>query len=153
MWGKGRASCLPGFDVNYVTKTRANLSIYSRKPWSIKIFVKLDFFTNVLVFWLYYSESISWLHQAIAKMWIFNWWWRLKNNFAIVIPRFSTTYVYVAQFAWVLMTKWKIYRRPWTLVFFRRLFGLFLRVSKTDKIMHNQRKMSIYSRFSSNLDF
>ena len=59
VWGKGRASCLPGFDVNYVTKTRANLSIYSRKPRSIKIFVKLDFFTNVLVFWLYYSESIS----------------------------------------------------------------------------------------------
>jgi hypothetical protein len=58
-------------------------------PQSIKIFVKLDFFTNALVVWLFglffitleVSESNSWLHQkrsnilvlSVAKMWILNW--------------------------------------------------------------------------------
>ena len=81
-------------------------------PQSIQILVKLDFFTNFLIvsFVLIYSCLLwSWAESAVSpagkkcyfgfdsgKFFLIEWGWvfhdvNLKNNGAIVIPRFSTT--------------------------------------------------------------
>ena len=70
-------------------------------PLSIKIFIKLDFFTNALAVWfVFVYTEIYWEQQLIAKkrsdilaltvakMWIFKL--ISKNNDAIVILQFST---------------------------------------------------------------
>ena len=84
-------------------------------PQSIQIFVKLDFFTNVLVVWFVFVYNATLLRASAdctrekMSFWFWQWqkcefqidWGRLfhninlKNIGAIVIPRFSTIYGWV----------------------------------------------------------
>ena len=51
---------------------------------SIKIFVKLDFFTNVLAVWfvfVYIRFSWDWLHQKKINLWFWQW---QKMNFQLI---------------------------------------------------------------------
>ena len=83
----------------YVTKTCANLSTYSRKPGncirtinfeidimkkssqSIKIFVKIDFFTNVLVVWFVFVNTATLLRTSAncTRKKVPFWFWQWKN--------------------------------------------------------------------------